>query len=168
MNIFNRGSVELILRHGIEKGYWTMEQLDFPTANFERQISEARQSPFFGPDFVPAKAYVNPLRKASTVEVVAHEPDQDDLASAASANEGQFYVDLLPARSAAAGDASVPSVRDESDLGGHQDAPADGGNHEHPPHLGTKGQHDPPSAGGDGTPTLQPQPTAEPVSTAPW
>ena len=168
MNIFNKSSVELILRHGIQKGYWTMEQLDFPTANFERQISEARQSPFFGPDFVPAKAYVNPLRKGSTVEVVAHEPEQDDLASAASANEGQQHVDLLPAESTAAGDPSVSCERHEPDLSRDQDPHADGGDHGQPSHLGTTGQHDPPCPGGDGAPAVQPEPTSRPFASAPW
>ena len=55
MNIFDRGSVDLILRHGIEKGYWTMEQLDFPSPDYERNLIVARQSKIFGPFFVPAK-----------------------------------------------------------------------------------------------------------------
>ena len=166
--IYDTASVELILRHGIEKGYWTMEQLDFPTASFERQLTEARQSKFFGPHFVPAKPYVNPLRKGTTVEVVAHEPEQDDLASAASANEGQQLVDLLPAESTAAGDPPVPRVSHQPDLSRDQDTPADGGDHGQPPHLGATGQHHPPSPGGDGTSAVQPQPTAEPLSSAPW
>lgn len=168
MNIFDRGSVDLILRHGIEKGYWTMEQLDFPSPDYERNLIEARQSKFFGAFFVPAKPYVNPLRKGSTVEVVAHEPEQDDLASAASANEGQQLVDLLPAESAAAGDPPVSGERHEPDLSGHQDAAADGGDHGQPPHLGTTGQHDPQSPGGDGPPAVQSQPTRRPFASAPW
>lgn len=168
MNIFDKGSVELILRHGIEKGYWTMEHIDFPTANFERQVSEARQSRFFGPDFVPAKAYVNPLRKTPTVQVVAHDPEHEDLASAASANEEPRVVDLLPAQPAAAADPPVPRVRDESDLSSDQNASTNGGDHGHQGDLGTTGQHHPPSHGSHGAPTLQPQPTTQPLSTAPW
>lgn len=168
MNIFDKGSVELILRHGIEKGYWSIEQLDFPTANFERQVSEARQSRFFGPDFVPANAYVNPLRKAPTVQVVAHEPEHDDLASAASAKEEPRVVDVLPAGGSAAGDPPVPRVSHEPDLSRDQNPRTDGGDHGHQGDLGTTGQHHPPSHGSHGTPTLQPQPTAEPLSTAPW
>jgi len=168
VNIFDRGSVDLILRHGIEKGYWTMEHLDFPSPDYERNLIEARQSKFFGAFFVPTKPYVNPLRKGSTVEVVAHEPEHDDLASAASANEGQCYVDLLPAQSAAAGDPPVPGQRHQPDLSRDQDPPADGGDHGQPPHLGTTGQHHPPSPRGDGTSAVQPQPTAEPVTSAPW
>ena len=168
MNIFDRGSVDLILRHGIEKGYWTMEQLDFPSPDYERNLIEARQSKFFGAFFVPTKPYVNPLRKGSTVEVVAQEPEQDDLASAASANEGQQLVDLLPAESTAAGDPPVPRVSHEPDLSRDQDTPANGGDHEHPPHLGATGQHHPQGPGGDGAPAVQPQPAAQPLSSAPW
>lgn len=161
--VYDKHSVALILRHGIEKGYWTLEHLDFPTADYERQIHEARQSRFFGPDFTPAKPYVNPLRSSTTIEVVAAEPEHDDLASAASPNEGQPDVDV-----------SIglwPHLSDQHyrpDLSCDQDSTADGGDHGQPSHLAATGRSGASVAGGDGSPAVEPIATPWPAGAAPW
>ncbi len=168
MRIFDKGSVELILRHGIEKGYWTLEQLDFPTASYERMISEARSSTYFGKDFYPATPYVNPLRKTSTVEVVAAEPEHDDLASAASPSEGQRDVDVPPAGRSAEGDPPVPGEHHRPDLSGDQDPTSDGGDHGHQTHLAATGRLGAPGPGGDGPSAVEPQSTRWPAGAAPF
>ena len=157
-------AVQAILQRGINAGYWTMEQLDIPPPDYEYQLLQARRSSYFGPNFDYPIPYFNPLRNPNTGEAVQPISPRDfDVAAATRPNKGQPDVDLLPHQWP-----PVPRVRHEPDLGGHQDAAADGGDHGQSPHLGTTRQHDPSSAGGDGTPALQPQPTAEPVSTAPW
>lgn len=168
MKIFDKGSVELILRHGIEKGYWTVEQLDFPTASYERMISEARRSPFFGKDFYPPVPYVNPFRKTPTVEVVAAEPEHDDLASAASASERQCNVDLSVDGRSTAGHSPVPGKHHRHDLGRDQNAPADGGDHGQPSHLGATREPPAPDLGSLRPPTLEPRTTRWPAGAAPF
>ena len=161
---FDLSSVQALLQRGINAGHWTLEMLDLPSPDYERQLIEARRSSFFSPTYEPPTPYANPLRAANTGEAVQPISPRDfDVAAATRANKGRRNVDLPPLQWP-----PVPRVRDEPDLGGDKDASADGGDHGQPPHLGTTGQHDPPSARGDGAPALQPQPTAEPVSSAPW
>lgn len=168
MRIFDKGSVELILRHGIEKGYWTLEQLDFPTASYERMISEARSSIYFGKDFYPATPYVNPLRKTSTVEVVVAEPEHDDLASAASTSEGQYDMDVPPAGRSAEGDPPVPGKRDRPDLSSHQNVQSGRGDHGDKAHLGATREPVAPDPGSIRPPAVEPQSTRWPAGAAPF
>ena len=168
MRIFDKGSVELILRHGIEKGYWTVEQLDFPTASYERMISEARRSPFFGKDFYPPIPYVNPFRKTPTVEVVAAEPEHDDLASAAGASEGQRNVDIPADGRSATGDPPVPGQRDRPHLSSDQDLLSGRGDHVHTPHLGTTRQPPAPDPGSLCPQAVESKPTRWPAGAAPF
>ena len=161
---FDLSAVQALLQRGINKGYWQLEQLDFPSPDYERNLIEARRSQYFGPTYEPPTPYANPLRSPNTGEAVQPISPRDfDVAAATRANKGQPDVDLLPHQWP-----PVPRVRDEPDLGGHQDAAADGGDHGQPPHLGTTGQHDPQGLGGDGTSALQPERASRPLSTAPW
>ena len=161
---FDLSSVQALLQRGINAGHWTLEQLDFPSPDYERNLIEARRSRFFSPTYEPPTPYANPLRAANTGEAVQPiNPRDFDVAAATRANKGPSHVDLPPLQWP-----PVPRVRDEPDLSGDQDPRADGGDHGQPSHLGATGQHDPPGPGGDGASALQPQPTAEPVSSAPW
>lgn len=161
---FDLSSVQALLQRGINNGHWNLEHLDFPSPDYERNLIEARRSEYFGSTYEPPTPYANPLRSPNTGEAVQPISPRDfDVAAATRPNKGQPDVDLLPHQWP-----PVPRVSHEPDLSGHKDPAADGGDHEHPPHLGTTRQHDPSSTGGDGASALQPQPTAEPVSTAPW
>ncbi len=163
MKIFNNESVALTLRHGIEKGLWTLEQLDQPSPGYELCLREARRNKFFGFDFFPPVPYANPLRRSETVEVVAANVPIPDLASATRANEGQPDVDLSqPQRSTFSGE------RHPADWSGDQDRETDRSHHGQQGDVGATGQHAAPDAGGIRQPTLESQPTAEPASTAPW
>ena len=161
---FDLSSVQAILQHGINRGLWTLEDLDRPSLDYQRNLREARQSPFFGAAYEPPTPYRNLLRQPNTGEAIQPISPRDfDVAAATRPNEGQPDVDLPPLQWP-----PVPGERHEPDLSRHQDADADGGDHEHPPHLGAAGQHDPQSPGGDGPSALESEPTREPVSTAPW
>lgn len=162
MKIFDKASFELILQHGISKGYWTMEQLDIPPATYEQQILEARKSHYFGEHFCPPQPYVNQLRKTTTVEVVTADPAHDDLASAASPNEGQPNLDLLPQQWP-----PVPGERDLPDLCRHQNARADSPDHGHQRHMGTTRQPPAPDHGGNGQSALESQSAPDP-DPIPW
>ena len=157
-------AVQALLQRGINSGHWTLEQLDFPSPDYERNLIEARRSEYFGPTYEPPKPYANPLRSPNTGEAVQPISPRDfDVAAATRPSEGQRNVDLLPHQWP-----PVPRVSHEPDLSRDQDTPADGGDHGQPPHLGTTGQHHPQSVGGDGTSAVQPQPAAQPLSSAPW
>ena len=161
---FDLSSVQALLQRGINAGHWTLEQLDFPSPDYERNLIEARRSRFFSPTYEPPTPYANPLRAANTGEAVQPISPRDfDVAAATRANKGSSHVDLPPLQWP-----PVPGQRHQPDLSSDQDPRADGGDHGQPSHLGAKGQHDPQGPGGDGAPALQPQPTAEPVSSAPW
>lgn len=161
---FNLSSVQALLQRGINSGHWTLEQLDFPSPDYERNLIEARRSQYFGPTYEPPKPYANPLRSPNTGEAVQPISPRDfDVAAATRPNEGQRNVDLLPHQWP-----PVPRVSHEPDLSGNQDANPDGGDHGQPPHLGTTRQHDPQGPGGDGPPALQPEPTRRPFASAPW
>ncbi len=162
-NIFDSSSVELTLRHGIEKGLWTLEQLDQPSPGYQLCLREARRNKFFGFDFFPPVPYANPLRQTKTVEVVAANVPIPDLASAIRANEGQPDVDLSqPQRS------TLPGERHPVDWCGEQNRETDGGDHGQQGDVGATRQHPAPDLGGIRQPTLESEPTAEPASTAPW
>lgn len=162
-NIFDKGSVDLILRHGIEKGYWTLEQLDFPSPDYERNLIEARKSKYFGFDFFPPTPYVNPLRRSTTVEVVSADNTPDNLASAARANEGQSDVDIHPPQRP-----PLPSQRHRPDREGDQDRQTAGSVQSDASGLGATGQHPARNPGGIRQSTVEPQPTPRPKSPAPW
>ena len=161
---FDLSSVQALLQRGINAGHWSLEHLDYPSPDYERNLIEARRSSYFSPTYEPPKPYANPLRSPNTgVAVQPINPRDFDLAAATRANKGQSDVDILPHQWP-----PIPGQRHQPDLSRDQDAAAAGGDHGQPPHLGTTGQHHPPSPGSDGTPALQPQPTTEPVSSAPW
>ena len=161
---FDLSSVQALLQRGINAGHWTLEQLDFPSPDYERQLLDARRSKYFSDTYEPPTPYANPLRSPNTgVAVQPISPRDFDVAAATRANEGPRNVDLPPLQWP-----PVPRVSHEPDLSGDQDTSADGGDHGQPSHLGTTGQHDPQSPGGDGASALQPQTTAEPISSAPW
>ena len=129
--IFTPQSVVEILKHGIEVGHWTMEQLDFPTASYERMIQEARRSRFFGADFYPPAPYVNPLRKQTTVSVDAEGIPTVDVATATSPNKGQPDVDLCTGQRA-----PLPGVDHGPDRQGPQNRVPDQPNHGDKGYLG--------------------------------
>lgn len=161
---FDLSAVQALLQRGINSGHWTLEQLDFPSPDYERNLIEARRSQYFGPTYEPPKPYANPLRSPNTGEAVQPISPRDfDVAAATRPNEGQHNVDVLPHQWP-----PVPRVRHEPDLSRDQDTHADGDDHGQPSHLGTTGQHDPQSAGGDAPPAVQPQPARRPFATAPW
>ena len=162
-NIFDNASVALTLRHGIEKGLWTLEQLDQPSPGYELCLREARRNKFFGFDFFPPTPYVNPLRRSETVEIVAANVPISDLASAVRANEGQPNVDVhQPERSTVSGE------RHPVDWCGEQNRETDRSDHGQQGDMGATRQHAAPDAGGIRQPTLEPQPSSRPASTAPW
>ena len=161
---FDLSSVQALLQRGINSGHWTLEQLDYPSPDYERNLIEARGSKYFSPTYDPPTPYANPLRSPNTGEAVQPISPRDfDVAAATRPNEGQRNVDLLPHQWP-----PVPRVSHEPDLSRDQDTPANGGDHGHQGDLGSTRHHHPPSHGSDATPTLQPQPTSEPLSTAPW
>jgi len=161
---FDLSSVQALLQRGINSGHWTLEALDFPSPDYERNLIEARRSEYFGLTYEPPTPYANPLRSPNTGEAVQPISPRDfDVAAATRPNKGQPDVDLLPHQWP-----PVPRVSHEPDLSGNQDANPDGGDHGQPPHLGATGEHDPPSPGGDDPPAVQPQPTTRPFATAPW
>lgn len=130
---FDISAVQALLQRGINSGHWTLEQLDFPSPEYERNLIEARRSQYFGPTYEPPKPYANPLRSPNTGEAVQPISPRDfDVAAATRPNEGQRNVDVLPHQWP-----PVPRVSHEPDLSRDQDAAADGGDHGQPPHLGT-------------------------------
>ena len=161
---FDLSAVQALLQRGINAGHWSLEHLDYPSPDYERNLIEARRSEYFSPTYEPPTPYANPLRAANTAEAVQPiNPRDFDLAATTRANKGQSNVDILPHQWP-----PIPGQRHQLDLSGHQDGGPDGIDHGQPSHLGTTGQHDPPSPRGDGAPALQPQPTTQPLSTAPW
>ena len=161
---FDLSAVQALLQRGINAGHWSLEHLDYPSPDYERQLLDARRSEYFSPTYEPPTPYANPLRSPNTgVAVQPINPRDFDVAAATRANEGPRHVDLPPLQWP-----PVPCVSHQPDLSGDQNTRTDGSDHGQPPHLGTTGQHDSPSPRGNGTPALQPQPTAEPVSSAPW
>jgi len=161
---FDLSSVQALLQRGINSGHWTLEQLDFPSPDYERNLIEARRSKYFGATYEPPTPYANPLRSPNTGEAVQPISPRDfDVAAATRPNKGQSDVDLLPRQWP-----PVPRVSHEPDLSRDQDPNADGGDHGQPSHLGTTGQHDPQGPGGDGAPAVQPEPATRPFASAPW
>jgi len=67
---FDLSSVQALLQRGINAGHWTLEMLDLPSPDYERQLIEARQSSYFSPTYEPPTPYANPLRAANTGEAV--------------------------------------------------------------------------------------------------
>ena len=162
--VFDLSAVQALLQRGVNAGYWDLEHLDTPSPDYERNLIEARRSEYFSTTYETPTPYANPLRSPNTGEAVQPISPRDfDVAAATRPNEGQRNVDLLPHQWP-----PVPRVSHEPDLSRDQDTPADGGDHGQPPHLGTTGQHHPQSVGGDGTSAVQPQPAAQPLSSAPW
>ena len=41
---FDLSSVQAILQHGINRGLWTLEDLDRPSLDYQRNLREARKS----------------------------------------------------------------------------------------------------------------------------
>jgi len=161
---FDLSAVQALLQRGINAGYWTLATLDSASPDYQRNLIEARQSKYFSPTYEPPTPYANPLRFPNTGEAVQPISPRDfDVAAATRPNEGQRHVDVLPRQWP-----PVPGERHQPDLSRDQDPPADGGDHGQPPHLGTTGQHHPPSPRGDGAPAVQPQPTSRPFASAPW
>ena len=161
--VFDIASVQALLQRGIDAGHWTLEQLDYPSPDYERNLIEARKNKYFGFDFIPPVPYVNPLRRSETVEVVAANVPIPDLASAVRANKGQPDVDLpQPLRSTVSGE------RHPADWCGEQNRETDRSDHGQQGDMGAEGQHAAPDAGGIRQPTLEPQPSSRPASTAPW
>ena len=152
---FDPSVVQQVLRHGIDKGYWTLEHLDSAPAAYQLQLRDARKSHFFGADFTTNIPYVNLLRATvPTVEVLTTEPANNDLASAATPNKGQPNLDVLPHRWPP--DPQVPDLSDRGDLSGDQDPGTDGPDHGQTPPLGRPWQHLSPSAGTLRQPSLEP------------
>ena len=161
--LLDQSGLQAILQHGINKGYWTLEDLDMPPPEYHRQIADARQSRFFGKNFTPNPPYANPLRKPNTGEAVQPiNPRDFDVAAATRPNEGQHHVDLQPLQWP-----PVPGQRHHLDLSSHQNPAADRGDHGQQTHLGTTGEPPAPDAGSLCPPTLEPEP-AQAFSTAPW
>ena len=162
--IFDFSSVQRVLQHGVNRGLWTIADLDTPSPDYTRNLSESRTSKYFGAAYQPPKPYANPLRSANTGEAVQPISPRDfDVAAAARPNEGRPNMDLLPRQWP-----PVPRFGHEPDISSEKNTATDCRDHGHQGDLGTTGQHDPQGPGGDGASALQPQPTAEPVSTAPW
>ena len=146
-------SVKAILQRGINAGYWTLETLDTPPAAYTREITAARKSEHFGPDFTPTP-YRNLLRSHDAPEAVQPISPRDfDVAAATRANKGQSDVDLLPQQWP-----PVPRVSDDPDQHRHQDTRSDGPDHGQQGHLGTTGEQLPSSPRSDGEPALEPEP----------
>lgn len=156
MNIFDKASVELILQHGINAGYWSIESLDKPPANYNREIIEARRSQYFGPTFNPPTPYRNLLRDHSTPET------SNNLAQATSANEKPRNLDLHIGQRP-----SVPDQCDRDDLCSHKNPAADRADHGNQEHLGTTRQPSPPNARSICPSALEPKPSAL-VDAIPW
>ena len=148
-------AVQAILQRGINAGYWTLDALDKPPPNYQREINEARKSEHFGPTYQPPVPYRNLLRSHAAPEAVQPISPRDfDVAAATRANEGQPNVDLLPQQWP-----PVPGERHRPDQHGHQDARADGADHGDQTSLGAARQHLSPGPGDDGEPALEPKPT---------
>ena len=161
--LMDLSSVQAILQHGVNRGLWTVEDLDTPPPEYHRQLADARQSRFYGPDFTPNPPYANPLRSPNNAEVVQPiDPRDFDVAAATRPNEGQPDMDLQPLQWP-----PVPGERYGPDLSRHQDATADGGDHGQQAHLGTKGEPPASNAGSLCQSALEPEPAAA-FSTAPW
>lgn len=155
---------QAVLQRMLNKGLLTVEDLDVPSPDYLYQLEQARRSSYFGPDYEPPIPYANLLRQSTTPEAVQPISPRDfDVAAATRANEMPRNVELPPLQWP-----PVPGERDASDLSGDQDPAADRADHGQDRHLATAWEHDPPSAGGDGTPALESEPAREPVSTAPW
>ena len=159
---FDTAKVTAILEYGIKKGLWTLEDLDFPSPDYQRNLKEARRSDFFGFDFVPRTPYVNPLRRSTTVEVVTADNTPDNLASAARANEGQSDVDIHPPQRP-----PLPSQRHRPDRQGDQNGQTAGSVQGDASGLGATGQHPARNPGGIRQSTVGPPPTPSPNSPAP-
>ena len=150
----NTAAVQAILQHGINRGLWTLDALDKPPPNYERELIEARKSEYFGPTFTPTP-YRNLLRSHAAPEAVQPTNPRDfDVAATTRANEGQRNMDLLPHQWP-----PVPDQHNNIDQPCHQNVAADRADHGDQGHLGTTWEHLPPSAGDDGEQPLEPVPT---------
>ncbi|NBS71682.1 hypothetical protein EBT31_22635, partial [bacterium] len=86
---FDLSSVQALLQRGINAGHWTLEHLDFPSPDYERQLLDARRSSYFSPTYDPPTPYANPLRAANTGEAVQPiNPRDFDVAAATRPNKG--------------------------------------------------------------------------------
>lgn len=157
-------AVQAVLQHGLNRGLWTVDDLDSPSPDYLRQLADARQSKFFGSDFTPDPLYVNPLRSRNNAEVVQPiNPRDFDVAAATRPNEGQQHVDLQPLQWP-----PVPGERYGSDLVGDQKLETDRGDHGEQAHLGATREPHPPDPGSVCPPSLEPESALWPLGAAPW
>ncbi len=161
---FDLSAVQALLQRGITAGHWTLEQIDYPSPNYEQQLIDARRSPYFTPNYEPPIPYANPLRKPNTGQVVQPiDPRDFDLAAATRPHEGQRDVDVPPLQWP-----PVPGQHHRPDLSRDQDPAADGGDHGDQTHLAATGRLGAPGPGGDGPPAVEPQSTRWPAGAAPF
>ena len=120
--VFDLTSVRKTLQHGIDKGFWTLEDLDTPSPGFIANTAVDRRFFPYGYTGLPSR---NPLRDPDPIEAVEISDPRDYTPVTSTAG--------TPANSIPAGPAQVPmdAHRPSDGLldhlsGQHQDPCADG------------------------------------------
>jgi len=148
--LFDLASVRLILRRGIDAGYWTLEDLDKPSQDWSYQKQQAKRIP--GHTHPPFR---NLLRDDFPIEAVQTiNPRDFDVAAATRPNKGLPNLDLLPERWP--DQPHLSDLSDRRDFSSDQDPAAARSDHGQTPHLGITREHHPSSVGALRQPSLEP------------